>query len=248
MALTLIQQVLSQQSEMCLDDRHLIIALHMCLGHSVDVIAEQTGYRKLLISKTMADLEAEGFIRDLNIVYALPTNIEEAPAPIQTASRDSLASKINNTINATTPKKRRKAAPKRPPRKTANTQMLPTEVPPAQWAVSHLLKYFEIRWFEQNWKTPLPSWKAKDRANAKRILEDFGAGSKDLVDYLFDNYAQLRSQLNLTSLPTMGVLWGFRSSIAPMALGDVTHSSNTKGWGSSHDSSQERNDGDEMGW
>ena len=245
MALTSLLNLLSKQGELCLDDRHLIIALHMHLGHDVDKIVQDTGYRKIVVSKTMTDLEAEGFLKDLGIIYAIPQPFEE-PAPIGRSSRDALSSVVSQTVSSTRPKKKRKAIPKKPPRKTGNKSLSPLEVPPAQWDTVHLLRYFEIRWFEQNWKTPLPTWKAKDRANAKRVLAEFSAGSKELVDYLFDNYNDLRSSLNLTSLPTMGVLWGFRTSLAPMALGDVTATSKT--WGSSHNEAQDRSDGDEMGW
>jgi|13_taG_2_1085334.scaffolds.fasta_scaffold16332_3 hypothetical protein len=245
MALEALTSILSKQNELCLDARHVIIALHMTLGHDLDKIAQDTGYRKIVVKKTIADLEAEGFLKDLDIIYAIPEASIE-PATIQTSSRDTLSSVVSQTVASTRPKKKRKAIPKKAPRKTGNKTLSPLEVAPSEWDTIHLIRYFEIRWFEQNWKTPLPSWKVKDRANAKRILEEFSGGSKDLVDYLFDNYNALRSSLNLTSLPTMGVLWGFRTSLAPMALGDVTNT--TKGWGSAHDDAQDRSDGDEMGW
>lgn len=225
-----VKKILLQQSQDDLSNEDTLIAIHLFHGHSHKIIAECMGISVVRVSHRVAFLKQESLL--------------EKPAPITNSSK--LESVITNTLKATAPKTKRKAVNTK--RATANKSKSPLEVDVNDWSPTHLLKYFEIRWCEQSWKTPPPRWQAKDRMNAKRVLETYSDNVKTLIDYLFDHWSSLQTQFKITGLPNISILWGFRNSIAPLAFGDVSSQSTSKSWGSSHDSSQERDDGDELGW
>ena len=230
-----IASFLSKQAPEALSCTQVLVGVHLLLGHSYDKIAEETDISKIKVSQIASYLTSEGLIE---------VKIE----PIKKSSSDRLGAFVQTTINSTKPKTARKAANTKPkPKRATNLRnMSPTELAVPDWLPKHVLDYFTIRWCEQSWKTPPPKWQAKDRANAKRLKETYGDDIKKIIDFLFDNWANLKTKFNIDGLPSISILWGFRNSIVPLALGDATE--NSKSWGSSHDETQSRDDGDELGW
>jgi hypothetical protein len=143
------------------------------------------------------------------------------------------------------PRAVRKAAPSKPPRRRSG-YLGPTETDPSEWATRHLLDFFTILWFENGYKMSVPKWQPKDRANAKRLLGEYGSGIKDYMQFSFKNWKPLSTKLRIDGLPSLSILWGYRSSIAAYVSGDVQLAGSN--WGSSHNSDQSRDSGDEIGW
>lgn len=226
---------LQKQSTEALSCTQVLVGVHLILGHPIEKIAEDTDISKIKVSQIASFLQSENLI-DLAI------------EPITKSSTGRLSSFVEATIQSTQPKTARKAqARPKTKRKSTNTRnMSPTELEVSEWMPKHVLDYFTIRWCEQSWKTPPPRWQAKDRANAKRLQEDYAESIKKIIDFIFDNWPNLKAKFNIEGLPSISILWGFRNSIVPLALGDATE--NAKSWGSSHDTNQDRDDGDELGW
>jgi hypothetical protein len=231
-----VKDFLSKQSNEALSCSQMLVGVHLILGHSVDVISEQTDISRVKVSQIASFLQAEGLLE-------ITLNVE----PIKQQSASRLGSFVETTLNNTKPKTARKAINTKPRPKATNLKSKsPLEINVDQWLPKHVLDYFTILWCEQGWKTPPPRWQVKDRANAKRLQETYGEDIKKIIDFLFSNWSNLQSQFNIQGLPSISILWGFRDSIVPQALGDATGSK--KNWGSSHDNSQDRDDGDEVGW
>jgi len=230
-----ILDLLSKQGDEAISSQDMLIAVHALLGNTPQQTSEQMDISLFKVTKALNLLHSEGLL-DVAPV---------AVAPIQRPTR--LSATIDSALKATAPKKKRRAVKTKPRAKVSNTHQSPLEVAPTDWAPTHVLKYFEIRWCEQGWKTPPPRWQAKDRMNAKRFFEEYSGDSRKIIDYLFDHWTALQGRFNIQGLPSMGIMWGFRSSIVPLALGDVS-TAQTKQWGSTHDSSANRDDGDEVGW
>ena len=187
----MIEHLLKNPSDLSSED--LLIAMHLFYGHSVERIAEERDISVVRASHRIAFIEKES--------GALP----EVPpvTEIDTSSTNRLSSIVDDALKATQPKKPRRAVKTKPQRSTTNNRKSPLEVEVSQWSPTHLLKYFEIRWCEQSWKTPPPRWSAKDRANAKRILETYTESVKPLIDYLFDHWSSLQGQFKITGLPNI---------------------------------------------
>ena len=223
---------LSKQSEEALTDHQMLCGVHYLLGHNIATTSEMMDVSEAKVRSTLMYLKTENL---------LDVEIE----PVKSQSRDRLASFVQQTVKRTAPTKKRQAVKTKRPKQ--NNRKSPMEVPVADWTSTHFLKYFEICWCEQGWKTPPPRWAVKDRTNGKLVVETYGAQTRKLVDYLFENWPKLQAQLNIQGLPSVSILWGFRNSIAPQAFGDVGGTT-PKTWGSSHDTNESREDGDEIGW
>jgi hypothetical protein len=227
-----LRDFLSKQSVEALSDHQVLCGVHYLLGHNIAATSEMMDIGESKVRATLMYLKTENLL-------------DVAIEPVGNVSRDRLSSFVQNAVTQATPTKRRKAVKAKRP--TQNNRKGPLDVSVSDWTSSHFLKYFEICWCEQGWKTPPPRWGVKDRANGKRVVETYGAETRKLVDYVFENWKALQAQFNIQGLPSVSILWGFRNSIAPQAFGDVGGTA-PKSWGTSHDADSDRNDGDEIGW
>lgn len=231
-----IVELLSKQADESITSQDTLIGVHALLGHTPQQTSDQMDISLFKVTKALNFLRNEGLLDG----EAQPV------APIQRTTR--LSATIDTALKATAPKKKRVAVKTKPRAKVSNAHQSPLEIATTDWAPTHVLKYFEIRWCEQGWKTPPPRWQAKDRMNAKRFFEEYSGDSRKIVDYLFDHWTTLQQRFNIQGLPSMGILWGFRASFVPLALGDVSATTQTKQWGTTHNSTADREDGDEVGW
>lgn len=230
-----VKDILMTQSERDLTDRQVLVSLHVSLGHTPEQISE---YMNLRLATVALEIAAIG----------LPPPVIVEPAPVVNASAERLRATIADAVNAA-PKGTRKAAPKKPAKAPSKASFSPLEVNPAEWSDTHALKYIEIRWCEMKWQTPYPSWGARDYANIKRLMGEYGGDSlKKIIDVVFDNWTALQQKFSWTGLPSTGILWGFRNSLAPIAFGDTAVTQGAKSWGSAHKTDNDRDDGDEVGW
>ena len=232
----MIKDILRKQSVEGLSNLDVLIAVHVTVGNDVETISKHMDISLIRVTQRVAYLQSEGILSEDSVIIP----------PIKSSSTERLAKVVTDSIRQTTPKKSRVRVKTKSKVRSSNNNKSPLEVDVNDWSPTHLLKYFEILWCEQSWKTPPPSWGVKDRMNAKRVLETYQGQCKALIDYMFNNWSILQTQFNIQGLPSISILWGFRNSIAPQAFGDV--SSTKKSWGSSHDKEQNRNEGEETGW
>lgn len=71
--------------------------------------------------------------------------------------------------------------------------------------------------YDAEFPSVAPSWNAKDASLLKKLIAEQGQGrTRDYVAWAIANYTRLRQQFRLTGYPTVGMLWGFRSSFLAM--------------------------------
>jgi hypothetical protein len=250
--------ILKAKPDLAITDRQVLIALHhMVYGHDTQQMAKYLDVSVMTITRELKYMEDEGVfdeIKGLDDSYEVNTRVASKPTRPARVHVDaskgeasvSMIDLIESTLERTAPKKPRKAVKaKSKPAKRDNRSAV--EVPPADWTPKHLLSYMEIVWCEQNWKSPPPTIQAKERSLAKKFLEAYSGDAKKIVDYMFGNWPALMKEFNISGLPSMAIMWGFRNSIVPRAMGDVGQSA-SKAWGSSHNPASDRDDGDEVGW
>jgi hypothetical protein len=244
---------LKAKARLAITNQQLLVLLHTkVLKHTDQQTMAYLDISYMTLKREVSFLEREnvyGLLESLGTDYEPSTDVvttESKPRPavrVDTSGAVALAEIVGNVPRSKTARKAVTKAPKRSSKKAFS----PLEVDVKDWEAIHVKRYYEIRWCEGSWKTPMPSWQAKDKANATRILQEYKENTRMVIDYVFDNWESLRTRFNIQGLPSMSIIWGFRNSIAPLAFGDVSVT-NSKTWGSSHDSKDERDDGDEVGW
>jgi hypothetical protein len=94
---------------------------------------------------------------------------------------------------------------------------------------------------------PPPKHSVKDRTNLKELADHFGGKVlADTIQWFFSNYDDLKKKYNWT-YPSVGLFYGFRNSIFPSAIKNDKITNDVK-WGSHHKETNDRDDGDEVGF
>lgn len=225
------------------------MSIDEALSHASDNGISQAGMLFILIRHLGADPASAGLspfvIRALEDQTSAYFQDGLLRVPAETTAVQTMAAVTARVTAKSTARPRKPVSPKPPPKRTKRKSAV--EIDSADWDSRHVAQYFEIIWCEQGWRTAPPTLQAKDRANIKRLFDEYGKDIKQYIDYVFGNWKALAAKANITGLPNISILWGFRNSFAPLAFGD-TALSGSKSWGTSHDQSQSRDSGDEIGW
>jgi hypothetical protein len=169
--------------------------------------------------------------------------IELVPAgstekPIQLINNTDALGTLTKTLMATADKKAstRKAAPKQKATQEGSTN-----------AVIVALELFDELYRTKFADLPPPKHSMKDRTSLKELADHFGGKVlSDTIQWFFTNYEELKKKYNW-SYPSVGLFYGFRNSIFPLAIKNEKVDNNVK-WGSHHKEDNERDDGDEVGF
>lgn len=158
--------------------------------------------------------------------------------PIELINNSKALETLTSTLLATADKKaqNRKAAPKQKAVQDNSTN--PTIVG---------LELFDELYRGKFPELPPPKHSVKDRTNFKELADHFGGQVlANTIQWFFKNYDDLKKKYNWT-YPSVGLFYGFRNSIFPLAIKNEKIDNNVK-WGSHHKEDNDRDDGDEVGF
>ena len=169
------------------------------------------------------------------IVLARPDQVEQK---IELINNSKALETLTSTLLATADKKaqNRKAAPKQKAVQDNSTN-----------PVIVGLELFDELYRGKFPELPPPKHSVKDRTNFKELADHFGGKVlSDTIQWFFKNYDDLKKKYNWT-YPSVGLFYGFRNSIFPLAIKNEKVDNNVK-WGSHHKEDNDRDDGDEVGF
>ena len=169
------------------------------------------------------------------IVLARPDQVEQK---IELINNSKALETLTTTLLATADKKaqNRKAAPKQKAVQDNSTN-----------PVIVGLELFDELYRGKFPELPPPKHSVKDRTNFKELADHFGGKVlSDTIQWFFKNYDDLKKKYNWT-YPSVGLFYGFRNSIFPLAIKNEKIDNNVK-WGSHHKEDNDRDDGDEVGF
>jgi hypothetical protein len=169
------------------------------------------------------------------IVLARPDQVEQK---IELINNSKALETLTTTLLATADKKaqNRKAAPKQKAVQDNSTN-----------PVIVGLELFDELYRGKFPELPPPKHSVKDRTNFKELADHFGGKVlSDTIQWFFKNYDDLKKKYNWT-YPSVGLFYGFRNSIFPLAIKNEKVDNNVK-WGSHHKEDNDRDDGDEVGF
>ncbi len=172
------------------------------------------------------------------IVLARPDQVQPQQPKIELINNSDALATLTSTLMATADKKAssRKAAPKQKAIQEGTTN-----------PVIVGLELFDELYRGKFPDLPSPKHSVKDRTNFKELADHFGGKVlSDTIQWFFTNYDELKKKYNWT-YPSVGLFYGFRNSIFPLAIKNEKIDNNVK-WGSHHKQDNDRDDGDEVGF
>jgi len=120
------------------------------------------------------------------------------------------------------------------------------------WTFADVHALFNARWCARWVTANPPKLTAKDRAQMKTLLSQFGASAvKETILMLFADWDNIRQEFQLSGFPSYALLYGYRNSLIPRALEGPQKKISPKNAPRSlpqFDSTYDREDGNEGGW
>jgi hypothetical protein len=91
---------------------------------------------------------------------------------------------------------------------------------PSEYHTQDMYMFFKELWADSGFSSTYARWLKKDFANMKRLIDEQGAAAVvTYIKYVFANWNDLKSTgKNAMGVPTVSILWGFRSSWLEDAL------------------------------
>jgi len=122
---------------------------------------------------------------------------------------------------------------------------------PSEYHSNDMELVFRTAWKATEWKSPPSSFTGKDRGLAKKLIEQFGAANTaEVIKATIVQWGRIKEEFpQLNGYPSVGMIFGFRSSLFPLVLeGDLDKAAKGPSWGSHAPDGKQTPEGEESGW